>query len=127
MPTWFSTIKWVGGTEPTLTKTGLIKTVTINAGGTGYAVNDILTIVGGSSNATVKVTTVAGGVITGLSIVNLGDNYSVADALSVTGGTGTTAKVNITEITNNAGKKDSFMFRVTGAGTYDGYIVGMNI
>lgn len=30
-------------------------------------------------------------------------------------------------LTTTAGKKDTFMFRVTGASTYDGYIVGMNI
>lgn len=30
-------------------------------------------------------------------------------------------------LTTTAGKKDTFMFRVTGTGTYDGYIVGMNI
>jgi len=29
--------------------------------------------------------------------------------------------------TGTNGKKDTFMFRVTGASTYDGYIVGMNI
>ena len=30
-------------------------------------------------------------------------------------------------LTTTASKKDTFMFRVTGTGTYDGYIVGMNI
>lgn len=30
-------------------------------------------------------------------------------------------------LTTTGGKKDTFMFRVTGSGTYDGYIVGMNI
>lgn len=30
-------------------------------------------------------------------------------------------------LTTTAGKKDTFMFRVTDSGTYDGYIVGMNI
>lgn len=30
-------------------------------------------------------------------------------------------------LTTTANKKDTFMFRVTGTGTYDGYIVGMNI
>ena len=30
-------------------------------------------------------------------------------------------------LTTTLNKKDTFMFRVTGAGTYDGYIVGMNI
>lgn len=30
-------------------------------------------------------------------------------------------------LTGTNGKRDTFMFRVTGDGTYDGYIVGMNI
>jgi hypothetical protein len=30
-------------------------------------------------------------------------------------------------LTTTVGKKDTFMFRVTGSDTYDGYIVGMNI
>ena len=30
-------------------------------------------------------------------------------------------------LTGTNGKRDSFMFRVTGTGTYDGYIVGMSI
>ena len=30
-------------------------------------------------------------------------------------------------LTTTGNKKDTFMFRITGTGTYDGYIVGMNI
>jgi hypothetical protein len=85
-----------GAGSTTVTSTGLA-TVAVNAGGTGYAVNDILTVVqGGASGGTVKVTTVSGGVVTGLSIQTLGSGYVNANGLTTTGGTGTGCTVNIT-------------------------------
>lgn len=76
-----------------------IKTVTVGAGGTGYTVDDILTVVqSGASGGTVKVTSVDAGVITGISLETAGKGYSVADGLAVTGGTGSDATVNITAV-----------------------------
>ena len=72
-----------------LATTGTIYTVSITAGGTGYSVNDVLTVAGGTGNsATLTVTTESGGVITGVSISNAGTGYTDNDNLTVTGGTG---------------------------------------
>lgn len=65
---------------------GVISTVTLNSGGTGYAVNDVLTVGGGTgAGATLTVTGESGGVITSVSISNGGSGYTVSDALTVTG------------------------------------------
>ena len=67
--------------------------------GTGYVVNDVLTVVqGGASGGTVTVTSVdGGGGITGLSaqVTTLGTGYTVANNLATTGGTGTGAEVDV--------------------------------
>lgn len=73
-----------------------VTAVSINAGGTGYTVGDLLVITGGNAGAKVNVTAVSSGVVTGLSVTLPGDGYSIASAVSTTGGTGTGAKVNIT-------------------------------
>ena len=79
--------------------------VTVSAGGSGYTVNDILTVVGGSYSAmgapsTIRVTSVAPGTlaVTGVTIVSPG-NYDVSlpplNADMATGGTGTGALFNL--------------------------------
>lgn len=75
-------------------------TAAISAGGTGYTVGDILSIAGGTKThtATLEVTTVAAGVITGLRIQH-GGAYTVDPTTTgnaVTGGTGINATVNLT-------------------------------
>jgi len=72
----------------------------VNFGGTGYSVNDVLTLVGGtvaSSAVTLRVTTISANVITGITALNYG-SYSVlpANPISVTGGTGTGANLSAT-------------------------------
>ena len=65
--------------------------VAINAGGTGYAALDILTIGGGTSTraATLRVTSVSGGVVDGIEMVDPGEYTAFpADPVAVTGGTG---------------------------------------
>ncbi len=99
----------------------LMATITLGAGGTGYTVNDVLTVVqAGASGGTVTVTSVAGGVITGISLTTGGTGYSVADGLAVTGGTGNDdATINITAIA------DSLKWRKDGgAWTEDVVITG---
>ena len=61
-----------------------IATVAINAGGTGYAVNDVLEILGGSSREKGKaqVTTEAAGVITAVALFETGGAYSTAPGLT---------------------------------------------
>ncbi len=76
-------------------------TVTISAGGSGYSVNDILTITGGT--ATVTVTSVAGGVVDGVTVLVNGVGYDDLTDLATTvvpsGGTG--CKLNITIMTTS--------------------------
>lgn len=80
--------------------------VAINAGGAGYAIGDILTVSGGtvvsSLTATLEVTNVAAGVITGVRVFNCGA-YSAnpANPVSVTGGGGAAATFNLTFSTQN--------------------------
>lgn len=75
--------------------------VAIQSGGMAtYAVNNILTVVGGTGTAaTLKVTAVSSGVITGIS-VNSGGVYTVlpTNPVSITGGGGTLATFNLTFI-----------------------------
>lgn len=79
-----------------------VATAVINAAGTGYVVDDILSVAGGTSSpagATLRVTSVGGsGDITGLR-VETGGAYTVdptTTANSVTGGTGSSATVDLT-------------------------------
>jgi hypothetical protein len=67
---------------------GSIATVEINSGGTGYQTNDILTISGGDSNGTCKVTGVESGVITTVELITPGSSYSDDTGVGVTGGIG---------------------------------------
>lgn len=83
----------------TMTDTS-VQTVTINAGGTGYAINDVLTVAGGTftNAATILVTSVAAGVIDGVRVDQSG-LYSVDPSLTanaVTGGGGSSATMDLT-------------------------------
>jgi len=71
---------------------------TVVSGGTGYSVGDVLTVVGGSysSQGQINVTGNSGGVITSVTVTNGGAYYSFpANAVSVTGGTGSGATFNL--------------------------------
>jgi len=90
-----STTLLLGGVENT---TGQVQSVVIVNGGTGYSVSDVLTVVGGTGTAaTLTVTSVSGGVITGVEITTAGD-YSVnpTNPVSVTGGGGSLATFRLT-------------------------------
>lgn len=83
---------------------GKITSISIGSGGTGYTVGDVLTLTGGSINATATVTAVSSGVITGLSLTNPGKGYEVTWSAkyptgyrgTITGGTGSGATINVT-------------------------------
>jgi uncharacterized phage protein gp47/JayE len=82
-----------------------ILTATVgSSGGTGYAANDILTVVqSGASGGTVKVTAAPGGVVTAISVTPpSGTGYSIGTNLATTGGTGSGCTVNITATAPNA-------------------------
>lgn len=89
---------------------GIVKTVSVNTAGSGYSVNDVLTLTGGSNDCTVKVLTIngSGGVLT-VSIVSNGTNYTVTN-FNVTGGGGSGAKINVLTL-----------FDFTGFSASDGY------
>ena len=69
------------------------------AGGTGYAVGNTLTVVGGLGqlDTELTVTTVSSGVITGITISNAGQYTEIpTNPVSVTGGAGSAATFNLT-------------------------------
>jgi hypothetical protein len=90
-----------GGVQATVSvATMYFRGVTIQSGGTGYSVSDVLSIVGGTptgATATATVTAVSSGVITGISVTT-GSTYSAlpTNPVSVTGGTGSGATLNLT-------------------------------
>jgi hypothetical protein len=78
---------------------------TVQSGGTGYTNGDVLTLVGGTpstSAATFTVNGVSGGVITSVSSTNFAP-YTVipTSPVSVTGGTGSGATLNVTYYVNS--------------------------
>jgi len=89
-----------GGVQATATVATMVHvSSTVQSGGTGYTVNDVLTVVGGTptaSAATMTVTAVSGGVITAATPLNFGQ-YTVlpTNPVSVTGGTGSGATFNL--------------------------------
>ena len=68
------------------------------AGGTGYTIGDILTISGGATNATVTVTSVNAGVVTGITLTTGGSVYTTGVGKLTTGGTGNGATVEIVSV-----------------------------
>jgi hypothetical protein len=107
-----------GGVQATANAQMAALTVAVSGGGTGYTVGDVLTLVGGtfSTAAQVSVSTVSVGVITAITFVQ-GGTYSVlpSNPLSVTGGTGTGATINVT-----AWQVRGTAFTITNAGS--GYV-----
>jgi hypothetical protein len=105
-----------GGVQATATCTLGFTNPVITSGGTGYTVSDVLSITGGTSTTTAQltVTSVSGGVITGVSILNAGV-YSVAPSnpASVTGGTGSSATFTLDWVVRTT-------FTITNAGS--GYV-----
>lgn len=82
-----------------------ISAVTVNAGGTGYAEGDILTVTqSGGAGGTLRVSEVTEGAVTGVTVLTQGSGYAVgtglATTVSPTGGTGCT--INITSVGETA-------------------------
>jgi len=81
---------------------------TIAAGGTGYAVNDTVTVLGGvygTTPATYTVSTVSAGVVTGLTLTNAGSYTSqpTNDVSTSSSGAGTGLKLTLTFGTGSGG------------------------
>lgn len=66
------------------------------AGGTGYALNDVLTLTSGTG--TVTVTGVSGGVVTAVTLTTAGVNNHTGAGQPTTGGTGTGCTINVTSV-----------------------------
>lgn len=74
---------------------------TPTAGGTGYVIGDVLTISVGGAGAQVIVTSVsAGGIVTGIALINSGTTtgYATGTGVATTGGTGTLCTIQITTV-----------------------------
>jgi uncharacterized protein len=85
-----------GGATFNYSYTGTTPAVTLNTGGSGYKVNDVLTVVS-PTDRTITVNTVSssGGVLT-FTLTSPGTGYPSATNLSATGGSGTGATFNYT-------------------------------
>lgn len=79
-----------------------ISTISITAGGTLYNINDILYIEGGTGGTAI-VTTVAAGVVTGVTLLQPGYNYSTGTKNTTTSSTtGSGCTINITAVVNTS-------------------------
>jgi hypothetical protein len=108
-----------GGVQATVTTSIGINSATIANGGTGYSVNDVVTLVGGTFVTVASqftVTSVSGGVVTGIT-ASVGANYTVfpTQPAATTGGTGTGLT-----LSNLSGFVPSNGFTITNAGS--GYV-----
>lgn len=91
--------------EVSTTSTMAISSIAVNAGGTGYVVDDVITVTeSGGSSGQATVNAVSSGVVTGLTLSTSspGTGYSTASALPTTGGTGTGLTVDIKVTPANA-------------------------
>jgi len=75
----------------------VIATVSVNDGGTGYAVGNVLILEGGNADGRVTVSTVNDGVITGVSLTTPGTGYQVQN-VNTLGGSGSGAIISIDSI-----------------------------
>lgn len=84
---------------------GPVKTISTVSTGSAYSENDVVTLVGGNNNATIRLTDVSGGIFDSAAIVNAGTGYTNG-TYSVTGGTGSGAQFQITTV----GSTGSYVF-----------------
>jgi len=91
-------VGFVAGTNTIIHRTGTVKTVEVTASGTGYTVNDILTLSGGTTNSTVTVATIdgGGGVLT-ITLTTKGYGHTTG-IVATSGGTGADCTINITAL-----------------------------
>lgn len=89
---------YTGGSGAALNLVGTCSCASVSSGGVGYAVNDVLTVTGGSgSSAILTVATVSSGVITSVNVTNAGSYTTFpVSPVNVTGGSGSGATFNLT-------------------------------
>ena len=93
-------VGFIAGTKTIIHRTGTVKTVDMAgaAAGSGYTVNDVLTLAGGTTGAIVTVATIdgGGGVLT-ITLTAKGYGHS-AGVVATSGGTGTNCTINIASL-----------------------------
>lgn len=100
--------------DPTavLIGSGRVSMVNIRAGGTGYAVGNVLTITGGGTNCTLLVASVNSGAVTTASVSNAGTGYAIANDIATTvaptGGSG--CKVDITAVLGTGNRSEYYRY-----------------
>ena len=94
---------------------GIIKAVTVTAGGTGYQVGDILTLSTGDANAQVQVLTLTGSAVVTVQIIDNGTNYTTGTK-ATTGGSGTGCTINVATLYDLSGNlaNDGYLLAVGG-------------
>lgn len=96
---------------------------TPTAGGTGYAVGDVLTITTGGTGATATVAAVSSGAVTSVTLLSPGSGYTTgAGKATTSSGAGTGATLNITTVANGylklSGTLTAAQRAFLGSGTY---------
>jgi hypothetical protein len=93
-----------------------VKTITVNAQGTGYTSTTTVTISGGGGSGATAVPTITSGKVTAITITDIGQKYTSAPTVTITGaGTGATATATISSPNDadltaaDIASKDSFL------------------
>ncbi len=93
---------------------GEISAYSLNDNGSGYAVNDVVTVFGGNSDATARVTAVDAGAVTGILLLNRGTGYT-ASTYDLHGAGSETAQIVVSSVSFYSPYSDEI--------PYEGYTV----
>jgi hypothetical protein len=120
-----ATYLWLGRWDTVASK---ISTCAANNAGTGYAANDVLSVVqGNATGGQIKVLTVgANGTIATSEIHEAGTGYANGTGLALTGGSGNNATLDITDIRAETALESFTECRGAGSDWYMGSIIGAN-
>ena len=109
-----------GLTVDIVASNGLVGSITLTAGGTGYTTGTFATTYGGAGTGCTVTASQTGGVVDAVSITTRGSGYSVSDVLTITGGNND-ATVTVATVINGG------ITSVTVATPGSGYVLGDTI